>query len=207
MNLVIVDTSCANLSSVKFAFERLGVNPVISADASVIRSADRVILPGVGTAKAAMRNLHQLGLVDTLRQLQQPVLGICLGMQLLTESSAEGNVDCLGVIPTRTKAMQQGLESAQFPLPHMGWNTVVASTDNPLLKGLDSSAYCYFVHSFAVATDAYTLATTQYGNTRFASMIGHGNFFGAQFHPERSGKVGATILKNFMELTDADSRT
>lgn len=207
MSVVIVDTSCANLSSVKFAFERLGITPVISADASVIANAERVVLPGVGTAKAAMRNLHQLGLVDTLRQLQQPVLGICLGMQLLTESSEEGNVDCLGVIPTRTVAMQKGNQPAQFPLPHMGWNTIVASASNPLLNDLDSSAYCYFVHSFAVETDAYTLATTDYGDTRFASMIGHGNFYGAQFHPERSGSVGATILKNFMELTDADTRT
>lgn len=105
MSVVIVDTACANLSSVKFAFERLGVNPVISADARVIAAAERVILPGVGTAKAAMRNLQQLDLVTTLRQLQQPVLGICLGMQLLTESSEEGNVDCLGVVPTRTIAM------------------------------------------------------------------------------------------------------
>ncbi|MFC0444561.1 imidazole glycerol phosphate synthase subunit HisH [Pseudidiomarina halophila] len=211
MSVVIVDTSCANLSSVKFAIERLGVNPVISADASVIAAAERVILPGVGTAKAAMRNLQQLDLVTTLRQLQQPVLGICLGMQLLTESSEEGNVDCLGVIPTRTIAMQttdpqQQGQPLLYPLPHMGWNTIEVNPANPLLKNLRDPAYCYFVHSFAVATDRYTLATTRYGNTSFASMIGHGNFFGAQFHPERSGKVGATILKNFMELTDADTR-
>lgn len=201
MSLVIVDTSCANLSSVKFAFERLGVTPLITADAEQIRSAERVVLPGVGTAKAAMRNLQALDLVSTLRELQQPVLGICLGMQLMTEWSAEGDVDCLGLIPARTVA----LENSGQPLPHMGWNTVTAVGNNPLLKGIDAPAYCYFVHSYAVAPDASTIASTDYGQ-RFASMIRAGNYFGAQFHPERSGAVGAQILKNFMELSDADTR-
>ncbi|RUO59520.1 imidazole glycerol phosphate synthase subunit HisH [Pseudidiomarina insulisalsae] len=201
MSLVIVDTSCANLSSVKFAFERLGVQPVISADATVIRNAGKVVLPGVGTAKAAMRNLRQLELVDTLSSLEQPVLGICLGMQLLTEWSAEGDVDCLGLIPARTVA----LESQGRPLPHMGWNTVNEAGHNPLLRGIQAPAYCYFVHSYAVAPDITTIATTDYGQ-RFASMIRSKNYFGAQFHPERSGAVGAQILKNFMELSDADTR-
>ena len=201
MSLVIVDTSCANLSSVKFAFERLGVKPLITADAAQIRSAERVVLPGVGTAKAAMRNLQALDLVGTLRELQQPVLGICLGMQLMTEWSAEGDVDCLGLIPARTVA----LENTGQPLPHMGWNTVSEVGENPLLRGISAPAYCYFVHSFAVAPDKYTIASTDYGQ-RFASMIHSNNYFGAQFHPERSGAVGAQILKNFMELSDADTR-
>ncbi|WP_417688486.1 imidazole glycerol phosphate synthase subunit HisH [Pseudidiomarina sp.] len=201
MSLVIVDTSCANLSSVKFAFERLGVKPLITADAAQIRSAERVVLPGVGTAKAAMRNLQALELVGTLRELQQPVLGICLGMQLMTEWSAEGDVDCLGLIPARTVA----LENTGQPLPHMGWNTVTEVGENPLLRGISAPAYCYFVHSFAVAPDASTIASTDYGQ-RFASMIRSNNYFGAQFHPERSGAVGAQILKNFMELSDADTR-
>lgn len=201
MSLVIVDTSCANLSSVKFAFERLGVKPLITADAAQIRSAERVVLPGVGTAKAAMRNLQALDLVGTLRELQQPVLGICLGMQLMTEWSAEGDVDCLGLIPARTVA----LENIGQPLPHMGWNTISEVGENPLLRGISAPAYCYFVHSFAVAPDKYTIASTDYGQ-RFASMIHSNNYFGAQFHPERSGAVGAQILKNFMELSDADTR-
>ncbi|WP_369743810.1 imidazole glycerol phosphate synthase subunit HisH [Pseudidiomarina sp. PP-1MA] len=201
-SLVIVDTACANISSVRFAFERLGVSPLITADAAQINSADRVILPGVGTAAAAMRNLQRLELVDTLRQLQQPVLGICLGMQLLTTASAEGNVDCLGIIPTRTERLQ----AADLPLPHMGWNTVNGSADNPLLAGLPDASYFYFVHSFAVAVSAHTIASCHYGQT-FAAMVRSGNFFGAQFHPERSGAAGATILKNFLELTDADTRT
>lgn len=201
MSVVIVDTSCANLSSVKFAFERLGVTPLITADAQQIRNAERVILPGVGTAKAAMRNLQQLQLVETLRELEQPVLGICLGMQLMTEWSAEGDVDCLGLIPARTVA----LKNKGQPLPHMGWNTVNGVGDNPLLNGIKEPAFCYFVHSYAVAPDTATIASTEYGQ-RFASMIRAKNYFGAQFHPERSGAVGAQILKNFMELSNADSR-
>lgn len=201
MSLVIVDTSCANLSSVKFAFERLGYQPEVTADATRIKAADKVILPGVGTAKAAMRNLQALELVPTLRELQQPVLGICLGMQLLTSWSAEGDVDGLNVIPARTVS----LDSQGQPLPHMGWNTLTAVGDNPLLRHIAAPAYCYFVHSYAVAVDDYTSASTSYGQT-FAAMIRRNNFFGAQFHPERSGAIGAQILKNFMELSDADTR-
>ncbi|RUO61443.1 imidazole glycerol phosphate synthase subunit HisH [Pseudidiomarina marina] len=200
-NLVIVDTACANLSSVRFAFERLGVTPDVTADAARIAAADRVILPGVGTAQAAMRNLQRLELVETLQSLQQPVLGICLGMQLLTDWSAEGEVNCLGVIPAQTVRLQAG----ELPLPHMGWNTVSAVGDNPLLRNMDAEAWFYFVHSFAVAKDDSTIAQCRYGQ-EFAAMIRHKNYFGAQFHPERSGQAGAQLLKNFLELTDADTR-
>lgn len=200
MKLVIIDTACANLTSVRFAIERLGVTPEVTADPARIQAADRVILPGVGTARAAMRNLQQLELVPVIRNLQQPVLGICLGMQLLTDWSAEGNVDCLGVIPARTERLLAG----DLPLPHMGWNTLQAAADNPLMRGLEQDPWCYFVHSFAVAADGYSIANTTYGQT-FAAMIRNRNFFGAQFHPERSGKTGAQILKNFLELTDADT--
>jgi len=199
--LVIVDTACANLSSVRFACERLGIQPEVTADASRIRNADRVILPGVGTAQAAMRNLQQRRLVEVLKQLEQPILGICLGMQLLTDWSAEGDVDCLGVIPARTLRLQDN----GLPLPHMGWNTVKARGDNPLLAHLPSDAWFYFVHSYAVAPDQATIATCEYGQT-FAAMIRHRNYFGAQFHPERSGAAGAQLIKNFVELTDADTR-
>lgn len=205
-SVVIVDTACANLSSVRFAFERLGITPHVTADAAQIRSADKVILPGVGTAQAAMRNLQQLELIEVLQQLEQPVLGICLGMQLLTDWSAEGDVNCLGVIPARTVRMQAG----GLPLPHMGWNTVTAVGDNPLLANLpnretNEHAWFYFVHSYAVAPDEATIATCEYGQP-FAAMIRHNNYFGAQFHPERSGAMGAQLLKNFLELTDANTR-
>ncbi len=200
MNLVIINTACANLTSVRFAVERLGVTPEVTADAARIQQADRVILPGVGTARAAMRNLQQLELVPVIRELQQPVLGICLGMQLLTDWSAEGDVDCLGVIPARTERLQ----AAGLPLPHMGWNTLQDTAENPLTRGLGDDPWCYFVHSFAVAPDDYTIARATYGQT-FAAMIRKRNFFGAQFHPERSGATGGRILKNFLEITDADT--
>lgn len=200
LNVVIIDTACANLNSVRFALERLGVTPVVTANAAQIKAADKVILPGVGTAQAAMRNLHQLELVEVIRRLEQPVLGICLGMQLLTAWSAEGNVDCLNVIPARTER----LVANHLPLPHMGWNTLKNVGDGSF-KAFNDGDYAYFVHSYAVATDAYTIATSDYGQT-FAAMIRRDNFFGAQFHPERSGPVGAQILKRFLELTDADTR-
>ena len=194
MKLVIVDTECANLTSVRFALERLGVEPTISDDIATIEAADRVILPGVGTAAAAMRNLKRKQLIQPLRDLQQPVLGICLGMQLLTAHSEEGDIDCLGVIPAQTKRMHVG----DLPLPHMGWNTIQAVNHNPLVAA-DQSPYCYFVHSYAVAEDQFTIARCDYGEP-FAAMIKKDNFIGAQFHPERSGAAGRHILKQFLEL-------
>lgn len=201
MKVVIVDTECANLTSVRFAVEKLGYSPVITDDPERIRAADRVILPGVGTARAAMRQINNKQLAPVLQSLQQPVLGICLGMQLLTAHSEEGDVDCLNVIPARTQRLQAG----DLPLPHMGWNQLQNRGENPLLAGLPNDAYCYFVHSYAVAVDDYCSASCDYGQS-FAAMIQHNNFYGAQFHPERSGKVGAHILKQFLESTDVNSR-
>jgi len=201
MNVVIVDTECANLTSVRFAIERLSYQPVISDDPAVIRAADRVILPGVGTARAAMRQINHKELAPVLQSLTQPVLGICLGMQLLTAHSEEGDVACLNLIPATTKRLQAGA----LPLPHMGWNQLQRRGDNPLLAGLPEDAYCYFVHSYAVAVDEYCSASCDYGQS-FAAMIQHNNFYGAQFHPERSGKVGAHILKQFLESPDVNSR-
>ncbi|WP_404399730.1 imidazole glycerol phosphate synthase subunit HisH [Idiomarina seosinensis] len=194
MNLVIVDTECANLTSVRFALERLGIKPTISDDAMLIKNADRVILPGVGTAAAAMRNLENKQLIEPLQSLTQPVLGICLGMQLLTSHSEEGNVNCLNVIPANTQRMQ----TDALPLPHMGWNNIEPVNDNPLLTD-EQSPYCYFVHSFAVAEDQYTIARCHY-HQPFAAMIKKDNFIGAQFHPERSGAAGRRILQRFLEL-------
>lgn len=193
--VVIIDTACANLSSVQFALERLGYQPLISNQAEVIQGASHVILPGVGTAKAAMRNLQRLQLVEVIQNLTQPVLGICLGMQLLTEWSAEGDVACLGVIAAQTERLQVG----NLPLPHMGWNTLTATQPTPLLAGLDEASWCYFVHSYAVALGPNTIASCAYGQ-EFAAMIQQRNFYGAQFHPERSSSVGAQILQNFLEL-------
>lgn len=192
--LVIVDTGCANISSVYCAVKRLATDVQISRDINEIKKARRVILPGVGTAHKAMQNLHQYELIDTLQQLQQPLLGICLGMQMLTQRSQEGNVDCLNLIPGEVVAMQ----SAGLRLPHMGWNTLHSIVAHPLLKGFTTEDYVYFVHSFAVAPNQYTLAQCHYGED-FAAIIGKDNVVGAQFHPERSGKVGARLLQNFLE--------
>jgi glutamine amidotransferase len=203
--LVIVDTGCANITSVFCALERLGASVQISADPAVIRAAEKVIIPGVGTAKQAMANIDAKGLRSTLQQLTQPVLGICLGMQLLTEHSAEGDVTCLGLIPGQVAP----LEAKGLRLPHMGWNTLqVESTAlqdaHPLLQGITAADYVYFVHSFALLCDQgqpspYMLASCDYGS-KFAAVIGRRNFLGMQFHPERSGKVGARLLQNFLQL-------
>lgn len=195
-SLVIVDTGCANITSVLCAVQRLGAEVQISADPAVIRAADKVIIPGVGTAKQAMANIDAKGLRTTLQQLTQPVLGICLGMQLLTEHSAEGDVTCLGLIPGQVAP----LEAKGLRLPHMGWNTLqVKSPAHPLLQGITAADYVYFVHSFAVQPSSYVLAGCDYGSL-FAAVIGRRNFLGMQFHPERSGKVGARLLQNFLQL-------
>lgn len=193
-DLVIVDTGCANISSVYCAFQRLGYEALISNETSIIQGASRVVVPGVGSAGQAMRNIRQLELVDTLQQLQQPVLGICLGMQMLTSHSMEGDVACLSLIPGEVVPLQaDGLR-----LPHMGWNTLHSIQAHPLLKQFGPEDYVYFVHSFGVAPNEYSLAQCNYG-TNFSAVIGKDNVAGAQFHPERSGKVGARLLQNFME--------
>jgi len=194
MQLVIVDTGCANISSVYFAFKRLGDDATISREAAIIKAADKVVLPGVGTAHNAMAKLRQAELIDTLQGLEQPLLGICLGMQMLTSHSMEGDVPCLNLIPGTVAPMQ----SAGLRLPHMGWNTLCNISKHPVLTGFTEQDYVYFVHSFAAAPSPYTLAECDYGNN-FAAVIGNNNVVGAQFHPERSGKSGARLLQNFLE--------
>jgi glutamine amidotransferase len=197
-NIVIVNTGCANISSVKFAVERLGVKVDVSDDVQVIQKADKVFLPGVGSANAAMASIEVKQLKSCIQGLTQPVLGICLGMQLMVERSEESLVDstpCLGMIPGEVKRMQVG----DLRLPHMGWNTVKPVEQNTLFKGIDAGSYFYFVHSFAVAVGEYTLAQTDYG-MGFSAALHKDNFFGVQFHPERSSDAGAALLKNFIEL-------
>ncbi len=195
--VVIVDTGCANITSVFCALQRLGVDVVISTDVAEIRAADKVVIPGVGTASQAMHNIHARGLYDTLLQLTQPTLGICLGMQLMTSHSAEGDVACLATIPGEVLPLNaQGLR-----LPHMGWNTLqLDAAQHPILQGLTSHDYVYFVHSFAVAPSAYTIASCHYGST-FAAIIGADNYIGMQFHPERSSQTGRRLLANFLRLS------
>lgn len=198
-NNVIVDTGCANLSSVKFAIERLGFSATITDDIEQIKAADKVIFPGVGSAKHAMANIIEKNLVETLQGLTQPVLGFCLGMQLMTKSSPEGgketDIHCLGMIPTKIEP----LKAQGNRLPHMGWNTLTSVVDHPVLTGINVDDYFYFVHSFAAPISEYTLASCQYGS-EFSAIIGKDNFIGCQFHPERSSALGSKIIENFLNL-------
>ena len=196
MSLAIIDSGGANIGSVRYALQRLGADSVFTADANVIRRADRVILPGVGAAAAAMAQLRSHDLVSCIRALTQPVLGICLGMQLLFESSSEGDVDCLGLIPGRLERFR---EAPGLRVPHMGWNHASIERPDPLLDGLQEEPWFYFVHSYYAPVGPATLASCEHG-VGFSAMVQQDNFRGAQFHPERSAGQGARILKNFLEL-------
>ena len=193
--LAIVDSGGANIASVRFALDRLGIQSELTADPAIILSADRVILPGVGAANEGMRKLHERGLVDCVRSLTQPVLGVCLGMQLLFESSAEGPTETLGLIPGRVDLLPC---APGIQVPHMGWNTILSGKNAPLLEGIDEEARFYFVHSYAGPINAFTVASCDHG-IPFAAVVQRGNFYGVQFHPERSGVAGARLLKNFVE--------
>lgn len=200
-SLVIIDTGCANISSVKFAVERLGIQAVVSDDVKVISTAQRVIMPGVGSAPAAMASIQKKQLTECIQSLKQPVLGVCLGMQLMVESSQENhlgnNLDttCLGLLPGHVTKMR----ADNLTLPHMGWNRVSSVKENLLFEGIDDGAHFYFVHGYAVAKYEHTLATCEYQD-QFSAAICKDNFFGVQFHPERSSDAGAQLLKNFSRI-------
>ena len=195
MDTVLIDTGGANLASLEFAFERLGARTRVSRDAREIRSAPRVVLPGVGTACDAMRRLGQAGLTQLIGDLTQPVLGICLGMQLLFEHSEEGATACLGVLPGTVRRLEA---STQRPVPHMGWNRLERLAPDPLLTGIAPGTYFYFVHGYAAAVGPATLAQVEYG-APLAAVVRRGNFWGTQFHPERSGAAGARLIENFLQ--------
>ncbi len=195
--IAIIEGCGANIASVQFALERLGRKSLLTADASVIKAASHVILPGVGTAEGAMHKLKHYKLCEVISQLKQPVLGICLGMQLLYEFSYEGMVDCLGIFRGKVEPLPC---SSGLPVPHMGWNQLVTHVDSsPLLKDIPEHSYVYYVHSYAAPINHETIALTQYG-TKFCAMAQHKNFYGVQFHPEKSGTIGEMMLKNFLEL-------
>ena len=197
METVIVNSGCAIIASVKFAFERLGANVNVSSDLQEISKADRIILPGVGTFDFAMSGLIKNQLINAIKSLNQPVLGICLGMQLYFEGSDEGVAQGLSL----AKGMaNKFLSEPNLPVPHMGWNQLENLSDDPLLKGLDEGSYVYFVHSYFIPLGETTLAETTYGTT-FSASVRKENFWGCQFHPERSSDVGATILNNFLKLS------
>jgi glutamine amidotransferase len=195
-DVVIVASGGANIASLQYALERLNVTSVVSADGERIRAASHVILPGVGAAADAMRRLRRSDLDRLLAELRQPVLGICLGMQLLYEASAEGMTQCLGVIPGRAERFQP---APGRPVPHMGWNSLDIARQSPLLSDIADADYAYFVHSYALPVGPATIATARYGED-FSACVAWNNFYGAQFHPERSAAVGARVLRNFLSL-------
>ena len=194
--IVIVASGGANIASLQFALQRLEVDSVVSADAAEIRAASHVILPGVGAAADAMSRLRQNRLDTLIPTLEQPVLGICLGMQLLYEASQEGDARCLGIIPGSASRLT---EAPDRPVPHMGWNTLEIRRPCPLLAGLADGDHAYFVHSYALGLSTATIASTGYG-AHFSACVQWRNFYGAQFHPERSAAVGARLLKNFLAI-------
>ncbi|NIJ95107.1 glutamine amidotransferase [Xanthomonas campestris] len=196
-DVALIDAGGANLGSVRYALERLGVEARLVRDAAGLQGAQRVILPGVGAAPEAMSRLRAQGLVEPLRHLQVPLIGICLGMQLLFEHSEEGDVDCLGVLPGIVRHMTPALG---IRVPHMGWNQLVPMRDSALLAGLPERASAYFVHGYAAPVTADTVAACDHGGL-FTAVVQHGLRCGAQFHPERSAETGARILRNFLEMS------
>jgi glutamine amidotransferase len=196
VRLAIIDSGGANIASLQFAVERLGIASDLTTDPSVLKRASHVILPGVGAAADCMGRLQKAGLVETIRKLDQPLLGICVGMQLLFESSEEGNVSCLGMLPGRVRRFS---DRDALPVPHMGWNQLEFERGSPLLNDIAVGDYVYFVHSYSAPVTDATLATSRYGDV-FSAVVQRGNVYGAQFHPERSARVGAQLLRNFLAL-------
>ena len=196
MKVVIIRYNAGNIRSVDYALKRLGVNAIITSDEEEIRSADKVIFPGVGEAETTMRFLRANGMDKLIKELKQPVLGICLGMQLMCKHSEEGNVDCLGIFDTDVKRFIS--QKHEDKVPHMGWNTI-ANTNSDLFQGFVKDEFVYFVHSFYVPVNDCTAAVTDYIHP-FSAALHKDNFYATQFHPEKSGSVGERILRNFLNL-------
>ena len=193
MRIAIIDYGAGNVKSVQFALERQGYAGFLTSDAREIQSADKVIFPGVGEAKTAMSALKKQGLDKVIPQLKQPVLGICLGMQLMCEKSEEGNTTCMGIFPLESKIFPKPLK-----IPHVGWNQIKHLKTN-LFKDINEMDFTYFVHSYFVPLSDFTIATSNYG-FEFSAALAKDNFYACQFHPEKSGKTGERILKNFLSM-------
>ena len=193
--VVLVDAGGSNIGSVRYALQRLGVDAELTGDATTIRAADRVILPGEGAAAVCMARLRDLDLVEVLRTLDRPLLGVCVGVQLLFAHSEEEDTPCLGLLPGSVRKLRA---APGIRVPHMGWNTLQRRRGGSLVEGIADGDHAYFVHSYAAAVDDDCLCSSEHGQ-RFAAVVQRGNVAGAQFHPERSGAVGARLLKNFIE--------
>ncbi|MBP9214918.1 MAG: imidazole glycerol phosphate synthase subunit HisH [Chitinophagaceae bacterium] len=199
MSLVIIKYNAGNIQSVLYALERIGVEATVTDDLQQIQSADKVIFPGVGEASTAMNYLKERGLDIVIKNLTQPVLGICLGMQLMCKHSEENDIECLGIFDENVKKFKA--EGLGFKVPQIGWNEIF-NLQSPLFNGLKENDYCYFVHSYYAALGEHTIATTKYIQS-YSSALQKNNFYGVQFHPEKSAKVGEQILKNFINLPQA----
>lgn len=195
MEIAIIKYNAGNVASVMYALDRIGQKYTWTDDPEEIKMADKVIFPGVGEASTAMAYLKEKGLDTLIKGLKQPVLATCIGMQLLCKHSEEGNVDCIGVFDVEVKKFV----SQDLKIPHVGWNSITAKGDNPLMKGLKKEEFVYFVHSFYAPVNAYTTAVCEYVQP-FSAMLHKDNFYAAQFHAEISGKAGEQILKNFLAL-------
>lgn len=194
MKVAVVKYNAGNVASVENALNRLGVESVLTDDAEILKSADRVIFPGVGEASSAMRFLREKNLDSAIKNLTQPVLGICLGMQLLCDFSEENETECLGILPYKVRRF----ESKNLKTPQMGWNNVF-DLKSDLFSGIEENSYVYFVHSFYVETGNETIAVCDYG-VKFSAAVNYENFYAVQFHAEKSGAVGERILENFLNL-------
>lgn len=195
MKLAVITSGGANFFSIEMVLQRLGVDYKLTNQKSDIDNADAVILPGVGAAEFAMNRLHEDGLVDVIQNCKKPLLGICLGMQLLYDNSEEGNVDCLGIISGNVKKFDE----SKLIVPHMGWNNLQAKQSSVLLDSIDINRDVYFVHSFFAPVNEHTVASTNYGD-EFTAICHKDNFYGMQFHPEKSGDIGEKLIANFIKL-------
>lgn len=200
MKLAVITSGGANFYSIEVALQRLGVNYQLTSDKEITAAADGVILPGVGSAGYAMKRLAEHDLVDTLRNYTKPLLGICLGMQLLYEFSEEGNVDCLGILPGKIRRFP---DNDDLIIPQMGWNNLRKCQESTLLSGIDLTRDVYFVHSFYAPLNTVTVSECEYG-VKFAAMAQKDNFYAMQFHPEKSGPVGEQLLRNFVEVVNGN---
>lgn len=194
MKIAIIDYNAGNVQSVKFALERLGLNSILTSNSEEILNADKVIFPGVGEANSTMNHLRKLGLDKVIPNLNQPTLGVCLGMQLMCSHSEENDTDCLNIIPQ--KVIRFRPSSKEIKVPHVGWNKISVKNDSWISENL-SEEYVYFVHSYFVEEGAFTIATTDYVQP-FSAALQKDNFYATQFHPEKSGSVGEQILKDFL---------